>query len=82
MISGIAADTSTSALQLSENAKSLLSRTQELSGTATTLAEMSDRFQQTVGRFDVGEKVSAAKPTAKTVASERSKSATKGKKKA
>jgi methyl-accepting chemotaxis protein len=82
MISGIAADTSTSSLQLSENAKSLLARTQELSGTATTLAEMSDRFQQTVGRFDVGEKVAAAKPTAKTGASERSKSATKGKKKA
>jgi methyl-accepting chemotaxis protein len=83
MVSGISADTSTSALQLSQSAKGLLARTQELSGTATTLAEMSDRFQQTVGRFDVGdEATTAAKPAAHPVTTERAKDVTKAKRKA
>ncbi len=54
-ISGIAADTSTSSTQSAESAKRLLGKTQELTTTATTLAGMSEKLQQTVGRFSVGE---------------------------
>jgi len=61
-ISGIAADTSTSSAQLAESTKALLSNAQELSATSQTLADMSESLQQTVGRFTIGEAVSA-KPT-------------------
>jgi methyl-accepting chemotaxis protein len=54
-ISGIAADTSTGSTQSAESAKHLLGKTQELTTTATTLAGMSEKLQQTVGRFSVGE---------------------------
>jgi len=57
-ISGIAADTSTSGAQLVESTKTLSSSMQELAATSQTLAEMSERFRQTVGRFDIGEAVS------------------------
>jgi methyl-accepting chemotaxis protein len=54
-ISGIAADTSTSSTQSAEGARSLFAKMQELMSTATTLADMSAKLQQTVGRFTVGE---------------------------
>ncbi|MBI5142468.1 MAG: HAMP domain-containing protein, partial [Nitrospirae bacterium] len=54
-ISGIAADTSTSSTQVAGSAKRLLNRMQELTNTATTLATMSEKLQQTVGKFDVTE---------------------------
>ena len=54
-ISGIATDTSTSSSQSAESGKRLLGKTQELTTTATTLATMSEKLQQTVGRFKVGE---------------------------
>ncbi|MDA2913207.1 methyl-accepting chemotaxis protein [Acidobacteriia bacterium AH_259_A11_L15] len=50
-VRGIAADTSTSSTQSAAATKRLLERMQELAGTATTLAEMSEKFQRTVGRF-------------------------------
>ncbi len=54
-ISGIAADTSTSSAQSAESTKRLLVKTQELTTTATTLATMSEKLQQTVGRFTIEE---------------------------
>ena len=54
-ISGIAADTSSSSTQSAEGSKRLLSKTQELMSTATRLASMSEKLQQTVGRFSVEE---------------------------
>ncbi len=54
-ISGIAADTSTGSTQSADSTKRLLAKTQELTTTATTLASMSEKLQQTVGRFSVGE---------------------------
>jgi HAMP domain-containing protein len=54
-ISGIAGDTSTGSTQSAEGAKRLLAKTQELTTTATTLASMSQKFSQTVGRFTIGE---------------------------
>lgn len=61
-ISGIAADTSSSSTQSAEGSKRLLSKTQELMSTATRLASMSEKLQQTVGRFNV-EEVATAKRT-------------------
>jgi methyl-accepting chemotaxis protein len=52
-ISGIAADTSTSSTQSADGARSLFAKMQELMSTATTLADMSAKLQQTVGRFTV-----------------------------
>lgn len=57
-ISGIAMDTSTGSAQLAEASKSLLVKMQEVTSIATTLAEMSEKFQQTVERFDIAENVS------------------------
>ena len=54
-ISGIASDTSTSGTQSADSARLLLSKMQELTTTSTTLADMAEKLQQTVGRFDVGE---------------------------
>jgi len=54
-ISGIAADTSGVSMQSADGAKRLLAKMQELTSIATTLAGMSEKFQQTVGRFDVVE---------------------------
>lgn len=54
-ISGIAADTSSGSTQSAEGSKRLLSKTQELMSTATRLASMSEKLQQTVGRFNVEE---------------------------
>ncbi len=50
-INGIAADTSGTSMQSADGAKNLLGKMQELTGIATTLAGMSEKFQQTVGRF-------------------------------
>jgi hypothetical protein len=50
-ISGIATDTSSAAVQLADGAKRLLGKTQELTSTTTTLANMSEKLQETVGRF-------------------------------
>jgi len=64
-ISGIAADTSSSSTQSAEGSKRLLSKTQELMSTATRLASMSEKLQQTVGRFSVegaGKKTLAEEP--------------------
>jgi len=58
-ISGIAADTSTSGAQLVDSTKTLSSNMQELAATSQTLADMAQRFQQTVGRFNLGDSVSA-----------------------
>ncbi len=63
-ISGIAADTSSSSTQSAEGSKRLLSKTQELMSTATRLASMSEKLQQTVGRFSVEETVSARRAVA------------------
>ncbi|HET6445063.1 MAG TPA: methyl-accepting chemotaxis protein, partial [candidate division Zixibacteria bacterium] len=52
-ISGIAADTSTGSRQSAESAKRLLEKMQELTTTATTLAGMSEKLQQTVARFEL-----------------------------
>ncbi|MDD5095882.1 MAG: methyl-accepting chemotaxis protein [Dehalococcoidia bacterium] len=60
-ISGIAADTSTSGSQLADSTKTLLSNMQELTTVSTTLADMSQRFQQTVGRFTIEEEVGPAR---------------------
>ncbi|HWP46181.1 MAG TPA: methyl-accepting chemotaxis protein [Candidatus Limnocylindrales bacterium] len=57
-ISGIATDTSTGSAQLAEASKSLLAKMQEVTSIATTLAEMSEKFQQTVERFDIAENIS------------------------
>jgi methyl-accepting chemotaxis protein len=54
-ISGIAADTSTASTQSAAGAKRLLTKTQELATTATTLPSMSEKFLQTVGRFTIGD---------------------------
>ena len=54
-VSGIAIDTSTSAAQSAESAKGLLSQMQELISTAQDLANMSQKLQTTVGRFDIGD---------------------------
>jgi len=62
-ISGIAADTSTSSNQSAEGSKRLLAKTQELTTTATALASMSEKLQQTVGRFEI-ESGAAAKRAA------------------
>ena len=62
-ISGIAADTSTGSTQSAESAKRLLAKTQELTATSATLATMSERLQQTVGRFNIGEGVTARAAT-------------------
>ena len=56
-ISGIAADTSTSSKQSAESTKRLLERMQELTSTATMLADMAEKLQQTVGRFEIAERV-------------------------
>ena len=63
-ISGIAADTSSGSTQSAEGSKRLLSKTQELMSTATRLASMSEKLQQTVGRFSVEETVSARRAVA------------------
>jgi len=63
-ISGIAADTSTTSGQTAEGAKRLMSKMQELTSTATTLADMSEKLQQTVGRFDIGEESPGGKAAA------------------
>ena len=63
-ISGIAADTSSSSTQSAEGGKRLLSKTQELMSTATRLASMSEKLQQTVGRFSVEESVSVRRAAA------------------
>ncbi len=60
-ISGIAADTSSGSTQSAEGSKRLLSKTQELMSTATILASMSEKLQQTVGRFNVEEVTGLAK---------------------
>ncbi len=65
-ISGVAADTSTSSLQSAESVKSLFARMQELTSTATTLADMSEKLQQTVGRFVVEEDASVKPAPART----------------
>jgi len=57
-ISGIATDTSSTSMQSADGAKKLLGKMQELTGIATTLAGMSEKFQQTVGRFDISEDAS------------------------
>jgi methyl-accepting chemotaxis protein len=54
-ISGIAADTSTASTQSAVGAKRLMGKMQELTTTATTLASMSEKFSQTVGRFTIEE---------------------------
>jgi methyl-accepting chemotaxis protein len=54
-ISGIATDTSTAATQSAESGKRLLGKTQELMAISTTLADMSEKFQKTVERFDISE---------------------------
>jgi len=74
-VSGIAADTSASGVQLAESTKALLSNMQELASTSATLADMAQKFQQTVGRFNVGEAVSAEPAAA--VASRKAKSVSK-----
>ncbi len=61
-VSGIAADTSSSSTQSANGSKQLLSKTQELRSTATRLASMSEKLQQTVGRFNV-EEVATSKRT-------------------
>ena len=61
-VSGIASDTSTASKQGAESAKNLLSNMQELTGIATNLSGMSEKLQQTVGRFEVAEEV-RGKPT-------------------
>jgi HAMP domain-containing protein len=58
-ISGVSADTSTAATQSAEGAKRLSGRMQELTTTAATLADMSQKLQQTVGRFEVAEDIPA-----------------------
>ncbi len=63
-ISGIATDTSASSTQSAESGKRLLGKTQELMTTATTLATMSEKLQQTVGRFNVGEIVTGRRGAA------------------
>jgi methyl-accepting chemotaxis protein len=50
-MSGVAADTSIGASQSSDSAKRLSARMQELTATATTLADMSEKLQEIVGRF-------------------------------
>ncbi|MCJ7746112.1 MAG: methyl-accepting chemotaxis protein, partial [Desulfobacterales bacterium] len=62
-ISGIAVDTSSSSTQSAEGSKRLLSKTQELMATATKLASMSEKLQQTVGRFEIEEDSSAKRGT-------------------
>jgi len=52
-VSGIAADTSTGSSQSAESTRALQGKMQELTATATTLSGMSDKLQQTVGRFSV-----------------------------
>jgi methyl-accepting chemotaxis protein len=52
-VNSIAAETSATSMQSTERAKQLLGKMQELTGIATTLAGMSEKFQQTVGRFGV-----------------------------
>lgn len=61
-ISGIAVDTSNSSTQSAESGKRLLAKTQELSTTATTLAAMSEKLQQTVGRFTIEGSGGTTKP--------------------
>jgi len=63
-ISGIAADTSTASTQSAQGAKRLLVKTQELTATAATLASMSEKFLQTVGRFTIGEEGAGPAPAA------------------
>ena len=74
-ISGIAADTSTSGAQLVESTKNLSASMQELAATSQTLGDMAQRFQQTVGRFNIGEGA-LAEPTP-AVAPREAKSASK-----
>jgi len=74
-ISGIAADTSTSGAQLVESTKTLRSNVQELAATSQTLGDMAQKFQQTVGRFTIGEVVST-EPTP-AVAPRKAKSTSK-----
>jgi len=50
---------------------------QELAATSQTLADMAQRFQQTVGRFDIGEVVSAEPTPAAAAAPRKAKSAAK-----
>ena len=64
-ISGIAADTSTASTQSAEGAKRLLAKTQELTTTATALANMSEKFSQTVGRFTIEEEAAGRAPAAR-----------------
>ena len=52
-VSGIASDTSTGSSQSAESTRALQGKMQELTATATTLAGMSDKLQETVGRFSV-----------------------------
>jgi methyl-accepting chemotaxis protein len=66
-ISGIAGDTSTGSTQSAEGAKNLLAKTQELTTTATTLASMSEKFSQTVGRFTIGEDAPGHVPARKGI---------------
>jgi HAMP domain-containing protein len=54
-ISGIAADTSLASTQSADGTKRLRTKMQELTTMSTTLANMSEKFQQTVGRFNIGE---------------------------
>jgi len=54
-VSGIAADTSSSGTQLAASARDLLAKMQELNSIASTLADMSETLQQTVGRFELKE---------------------------
>ena len=77
-ISGIAVDTSTAGTQSAESAKQLLSQMQELTSTASTLADMSQRLQQTVGRFEVEERETAKPKSA--AAKRKPKSAARTKK--
>jgi len=64
-ISGIAVDTATSATQSAEGSKGLLGKMQELTAIATNLADMSEKFQKTVERFNVEEEVDLKIPAKK-----------------
>jgi len=52
-ISGIAADTSTCSNQSADSTKHLLAKMQELTSTATSMANTAEKLQQVVGRFDI-----------------------------
>ena len=77
-ISGIAADTSSGSTQSAEGNKRLLSKTQELMSTATRLASMSEKLQQTVGRFNVEEVPGFARKPLATVTAKPKKVAAGG----